>query len=165
MLTGGPHGAVTRMELQPGARTDASPDERGEPDNAGGGSLETGGRYRPGRKGLKQMIITFLIAKIILGGYWLMLAPVLFLPLGIVFLSSQVRRGLFGHVVIPLAVVFAALGAVFLFTLTLRDGVTVVAGVQAIWLLAAAIMLLSRNRKQRGSQFQELRTAKSSITR
>jgi len=108
------------------------------------------------------MIITFLIAKIILGGYWLMLAPVLFLPLGIVFLSSQVRRGLFGHVVLPLAVVFAALGA---FTLTLSDAVTVVAGVQAIWLLAAAITLLSRNRKQRGSQFQELRTAKSSITR
>ena len=108
------------------------------------------------------MIITFLIAKIILGGYWLMLAPVLFLPLGIVSLSSQVRRGLFGHVVLPLAVVFAALGA---FTLTLSDAVTVVAGVQAIWLLAAAITLLSRNRKQRGSQFQELRTAKSSITR
>jgi hypothetical protein len=109
------------------------------------------------------MIITFLIAKIILGGYWLMLAPVLFLPLGIVFLSSQVRHGLFGYVVLPLAVVFAALGAIFLFTLTLPDAVTVAAGVQAISLLAAT--LLSRNRKQRGSQFQELRTAKSSITR
>jgi hypothetical protein len=55
------------------------------------------------------MIITFLIAKIILGGYWLMLAPVLFLPMGIVFLSSQVRRGLFGYVVLPLAVALAAL--------------------------------------------------------
>src|ERR1700719_4814682 len=76
------------MELQPGARTDAIPDERNEPDNAGGASLKMGGRYRPGRKGLNQMIITFLIAKIILGGYWLMLAPVLFLPLGIVFLSD-----------------------------------------------------------------------------
>ena len=59
------------------------------------------------------MIITFLIAKIILGGYWLMLAPVLFLLLGIVFLSSQVRGGLSGYVVIPLAVVFAAVGAIF----------------------------------------------------
>lgn len=94
-----------------------------------------------------------------------MLAPVLFLPLGIVFLSSQVRRGLFRYVVLPLAVVFAALGASFLFTLALPDPVTVVAGVQAIWLLAAAITLLSRNVKQEGSQFQELRTAKSSITR
>ena len=55
------------------------------------------------------MIITFLIAKIILGGYWLMLAPVLFLPLGTVLLSPQVLRGIFGYVVLPLAVVFAAL--------------------------------------------------------
>jgi hypothetical protein len=111
------------------------------------------------------MIITFLIAKIILGGYWLMLAPVLFLPLGIVLLSSQVRRGLFGYVVLPLAVVFAGLGAICLVTLTLPDAVTVLAGVQAIGLLAAAITLLARNGKQRGSQSQELRTAKSSITR
>ena len=111
------------------------------------------------------MIITFLIGKIILGGYWLMLAPVLFLPLGTVLLSPEVRRGIFGYVVLPLAVVFAALGAIFLFTLTLPDAVTVVAGVEATWLLAAAITLLSRNRTRRGSQFQELRTAKSSITR
>jgi hypothetical protein len=111
------------------------------------------------------MIITFLIAKIILGGYWLMLAPVLFLPLGTVLVSPEVLRGIFGYVVLPLAVVFAGLGAIFLFTLTLRDAVTVLAGVQAIWLLVAAITLLARHGKQRGSQSQELRTAKSSITR
>ena len=111
------------------------------------------------------MIITFLIAKIFLGGYCLMLAPVLFLPLGTVLLSPQVMRGIFGYVVLPLAVVFAGLGAIFLFTLTLPDAVTVLAGVQAIWLLAAAITLLARNGKQRGSQSQELRMAKSSITR
>ena len=111
------------------------------------------------------MIITFLIAKIILGGYWLMLAPVLFLPLGIVLLSSQVRRGIFGYVVLPLAVIFAALGTIFLFTLILPDAVRVLAGVQAVWLLAAAITLLARNGKQRCRQSQELFTAKSSITR
>jgi hypothetical protein len=111
------------------------------------------------------MIITFLIAKIILGGYWLMLAPALFLPLGIVFLSSQVRRGLFGYVVLLLAVLFAVLGAIFLFTLPLPDAVAVLTGVQAIWLLAAATKPLARNGKQRGRQFQELRTAKSLITR
>jgi hypothetical protein len=103
------------------------------------------------------MIITFLIAKIILGGYWLMLAPVLFLPLGTVLLSPEVLRGIFGYVVLPLAVVFAALGAIFLFTLTLPDSVTVLAGVQAIWLVAAAITFLARNGKQRGSQSQKLR--------
>ena len=111
------------------------------------------------------MIITFLIAKIILGGYWLMLAPVLFLPLGTVLLSPRVPRGIFGYLVLPLAVAFAGLGAIFLFALTLPDAVTALAGVPAMWLLAAAITLLARTGKQRGSQSQELRTAKSSITR
>lgn len=109
------------------------------------------------------MIITFLIAKIILGGYWLMLAPVLFLPLGIVLLSPQVLRGIFGYVVLPLAVVFAALGAIFLFTLALPDAVTVLAEVQPTWLLAAAIAVVARNGKQGASPSQEHRTAKSLI--
>jgi hypothetical protein len=68
-------------------------------------------------------------------------------------------------VVLPLAVVFAALGAIFLFTLTLPDAVTVLAGAQAIWLLPAAITFVVRNGKHRGSQSQELRTARSLITR
>jgi membrane protein implicated in regulation of membrane protease activity len=110
-------------------------------------------------------MITFLIAKIILGGDWSMLAPVLFLPLGTVLLSPEVLRGIFGYVVLPLAVIFAGLGAICLFTLTLSDAVTVLAGVLAIWLLAAAIKLLARNGKQRGGQTQELRAAKSSIAR
>jgi hypothetical protein len=103
------------------------------------------------------MIITFLIAKIILGGYWLMLTPVLFLPLGIVLLSSQVRRGVFGYVVLLLSIAFAALGVILLLTLTLRDAVTVIAGLQAIWWLAAAITVIARNGKQPGSRSQELR--------
>ena len=110
------------------------------------------------------MIITFLIAKIILDGYWLMLAPALLLPLGIVLLSSQVRRGIFGYVVLSLAVVFASLGAIFLFTLIFPDTVTVLAGVLAIWCLAAAITVVARSGNQ-ARQSQELRTAKSSITR
>ena len=111
------------------------------------------------------MIITFLFGKIILGGYWLIFAPALFLSLGAVLLSPQVLRGIFGYVVLLLAVAFAALGVIFLLTLTLRDAVTVLAGVQAIWWMAAAITLVARKGKQRGSQSQELRTARSSITR
>jgi hypothetical protein len=111
------------------------------------------------------MIITFLIGKIILGGYWLMFAPALFLPLGAVLLNSQALRGIFGYLVLLSAVVTGALGLIFLLTLASSDAVTVLAGVQAIWLLAAAITFLARNEKQRGSQFQELRAATSSITR
>lgn len=109
------------------------------------------------------MIITFLIAKIILGGYWLMLAPALFFPLGIVLLSWQVLRGIFGYVALLLAVAFAALGVIFLATLPLRDAVTLLAGALTIWWLTAAITLVARKRNKRGSASQELRTAKSSL--
>jgi len=111
------------------------------------------------------MAITFLIAKIILGGYWLMFAPALFLPLGTILLSSQARRGIVGYLVLLLAVAFAALGVIFLFTLPLRDAATALAGVLAIWCLAATITLIARNGKQRRAHPQVLRTAKSSITR
>ena len=108
------------------------------------------------------MIITFLIAKIILGGYWLMLAPTLFLPLGTVLLSWQVLRGIFRSLVLLLAVVFAALGVIFLLTLTLPDAVTAFAGVLAIWSLAA-ITIVARKWRIRFGPSEKLRTAKSSI--
>jgi len=84
------------------------------------------------------MIITLLAAKMLLGGYWLTLAPVLFLPLGSVFLSPQVLRGILGHGVVLLSTLFTAAGVIFLCTLTLPDAVTVLAGSLAIWILAAA---------------------------
>ena len=111
------------------------------------------------------MAMTFLISKIILGGYWLIFAPALFLPLGTVLLSSQTRRGIVGYLVLLSAVAFAALGVIFLLTLPLLDAVRALAGVLAIWCLAAAITLVARKAKQRRSQSQELRTAKLSITR
>ena len=110
------------------------------------------------------MIITFLIAKIILGGYWLVLAPVLFLPLGTVLLSSQAWRGIFGHLVLLLAVVFAGSGVILLLTLPLPDAVTALAGILAIWSLAAAITFVTQKRKIRCSTPQQLRTTKLSIT-
>jgi len=109
------------------------------------------------------MNIIFLIGKIILGGYWLLLAPALFLPLGAVLLSWQVRRGIFRSLVLLLAVVFAAQGVVFLLTLTLRDAATAFAGVLAIWSLAA-ITIVARKWRIRYSPSEKLRTAKSSIT-
>lgn len=69
------------------------------------------------------MAITFLISKIILGGYWLMFAPALFLPLGTVLLSSQAPRAIVGYPVLLLAVAFAALQAIFLLTLPLSRSV------------------------------------------
>jgi hypothetical protein len=112
-----------------------------------------------------DMIITFLIAKIILGGYWLIFAPALFLPLGTLLLSSQVLRGALGHTVLLMSVLFAAAGVILLFTLPFADAVTASAGVLAVWCLAAAITHLARTGGERGRQPQKLRTAKTSITR
>jgi hypothetical protein len=90
------------------------------------------------------MIITFLVGKIILGGYWLIFAPALFLPLGTVLLSPQLLRGMFGYVVLLLSVAFAALGMIFLLTLTLADAVTILVGLLALWCRAAAITRVAR---------------------
>jgi hypothetical protein len=52
---------------------------------------------------------------------------------------------------------------IFLLTLPLLDAVTALAGVLAIWSLAAAITLVARNGKQGRSAYRERHTAKLSI--
>ena len=79
--------------------------------------------------------------------YFIVAAPALFFPLGIVLLCSPILPRLFGYMALILAGAFAALGVIFLLTLTLPTGVTAFAGVQALWWLAAATTLIAR-RKQ-----------------
>ncbi|MGC1685377.1 MAG: hypothetical protein WA734_07150, partial [Candidatus Acidiferrales bacterium] len=74
--------------------------------------------------------------------YFIVAAPTLFLPLGLVLVSSPVLPRLFGYLALFLAIAFAALGIVFLLSLTLPGPVTAFAGVQALWWLAAAITLI-----------------------
>jgi hypothetical protein len=76
--------------------------------------------------------------------YFVVAAPALFLPLGIVLVTSGVLPRLFGYLAIVLAAAFALLGAGFLFTLVLPAPVTAFAGVQALWWLAAATTLAVR---------------------
>ena len=79
--------------------------------------------------------------------YFIVAAPALFLPLGIVLFSSSILPRLFAYLALLLAIAFGALGVIFLLTLTLPAGVTAFAGVQASWWLAAAITLMFRSRK------------------
>jgi hypothetical protein len=74
--------------------------------------------------------------------FFVVAAPTLFLPLGIVLVSSSILPRLFGYLALLLAAAFAALGIIFLLDLTLPGAVTVFAGVQALWWLAAAIALI-----------------------
>ncbi len=76
--------------------------------------------------------------------YFIIGAPALFIPLGIVTLSSRVLPHVFGYLAIALGAAFAIMGVVFLFDLTLPPLVQASAGVQAFWWLAAAIVLIIR---------------------
>lgn len=74
--------------------------------------------------------------------YFIVAAPALFLPLGIVLVSSPILPRLFGYLALLLAAAFAALGVIFLLDLVLPGAVTAFAGIQALWWLAAAITLI-----------------------
>ena len=76
--------------------------------------------------------------------YFIVAAPSLFFPLGIVLLGSAVLPRVFGYLALVLAGLFAVLGAAFMLRLILPTYVTAFAGVQALWWFAAAIALISR---------------------
>ena len=77
--------------------------------------------------------------------YFIVAAPSLFLPLGVVLVKSQVLPRVFGYLALLLAASFAVLGVAFLLTMTLPAPVTAFAGVQALWWMAAAITLMVRS--------------------
>jgi hypothetical protein len=82
--------------------------------------------------------------------YFIVGAPALFLPLGVVILGSTVLPRIIGFLALLLGVAFALLGVLFLFSLALPMVVTAFAGVQAFWWLAAAIALAVRSEEKVG---------------
>jgi hypothetical protein len=79
--------------------------------------------------------------------YFMVAAPALFFPLGIVLLGSDVLPRVFGYCAVLLAIGFAAAGAIFMLTLRLPDAVAAAGSVQPIWWLAAAITLMLRSKR------------------
>ncbi len=79
--------------------------------------------------------------------YFMVAAPALFLPLGIVLLGSRIMPEILGYLAILLAIGFAAGGVFFMLTLRLPDAVAAAGSVQPIWWLAAAITLMVRSNK------------------
>jgi len=77
--------------------------------------------------------------------YFIVAAPALFLPLGIVLLGSQILPRAFGYLAIILAALFAIIGAAFMLRLVLPAPITALGGVQALWWLAAGIALILRS--------------------
>jgi hypothetical protein len=68
-------------------------------------------------------------------------APAVFLPLGAVILGSRVLPHVFGYLAFVLAGIFAILGIVALFS-SIQSVVNILASVQGLWWLTAAITLL-----------------------
>ncbi len=76
--------------------------------------------------------------------YFIVAAPALFPPLGIVILGSDVLPRLLGYLAIVLGVIFALAGVVTLLSLTVPVVVQAFASVQVLWWLAAAIIIIVR---------------------
>ncbi|HKO23378.1 MAG TPA: hypothetical protein VJY65_01415 [Chloroflexota bacterium] len=75
--------------------------------------------------------------------YSMVVAPAVFLPLGAVLLSSHVLPAPFGYAAFVLAGIFAVLGVVALFS-PIQPVVNVLASLQGVWWLGAAITCLVR---------------------
>ena len=80
--------------------------------------------------------------------YFIVAAPAVFLPLGLVILGSAVLPRILGYLAIVLAAGYALAGVLTLLDLTVPAAVQISAGVvPALWWLAAAGTLLTRARE------------------
>jgi len=79
--------------------------------------------------------------------YFIVAAPTLFISLGTVLYGSKVLHGIFAWFAFFIGILFGAIGMIFLLELVLPMWVTAIAGVQAIWWLAASISLIVRSKK------------------
>jgi hypothetical protein len=76
--------------------------------------------------------------------YFIIGAPALFIPMGIVLRNAAILPTWLAWLAIGIGVLFGILGIVFLFHLVLPFWVTAIAGVQAIWWLLSSIILVIR---------------------
>ena len=92
--------------------------------------------------------------------YSMVAAPAVFLPLGAVILGSRVLPHVFGYLAFVLAGIFASLGIAALFS-PIQSVVNILASVQGLWWLFAAITLLVPAGKASDSEpsIAEARTA------
>jgi len=79
--------------------------------------------------------------------YFIVAAPVVWLPLGLVILGSRVLPRILGYLALVLAAVFALAGVATLLDPTVPPAVQILGSVQALWWLAAAGTLIFRTRE------------------
>ena len=79
--------------------------------------------------------------------YFIVAAPAVWLPLGLVIVGSSVLPRILGYLAIVLAAGYALAGVFTLFDATVPPAVQISAGVPALWYLAAAGTLIIRARQ------------------
>jgi hypothetical protein len=79
--------------------------------------------------------------------YFIVAAPALWLPLGLVILGSAVLPRSLGYLALVLAAGYALAGVVTLLDLTVPPAVQIAASIQVLWWLAAAGTLIMRARE------------------
>lgn len=79
--------------------------------------------------------------------YFIVSAPAVFLPLGIVLIKSRLIPRVIGYFALGLGGAFALVGMASLLTLALPASVTSLGSIQALWWLAAAFALLFSSRR------------------
>ena len=80
--------------------------------------------------------------------WFIVAAPAMWLPLGLVILGSGVLPRILGYLALVLAAGYALAGVVTLFDSTVPPAVQISAGVPTLWYIAAAATLLRRGRKE-----------------
>jgi hypothetical protein len=83
--------------------------------------------------------------------YFIIAAPALFIPLGIVILGAEILPRVLGSVAVVLGIAFALAGVVTLHNLIVPVVVQASASIQVVWWLAAAITLVVRAGKSSGT--------------
>src|SRR5215469_8162093 len=79
--------------------------------------------------------------------YFIVAAPAVFLPLGIVLVTSRTIPRVLGHLALGVGGTFAAIGMASVLTLALPASVTSLGSIQALWWLAAAFSLLFSSKR------------------
>lgn len=79
--------------------------------------------------------------------YFIVAAPAVFLPLGIVLVTSRIIPRALGYLALGVGGTFAVIGMASVLTLALPASVTSLGSIQALWWLAAAFSLLFSSRR------------------
>ena len=76
--------------------------------------------------------------------YFIVAAPALFIPLGIIIIYSYVLPKVFGYLAIIIALLFAIIGVTSLLSLVIPPKITILGSLQGLWWLSASVALVVR---------------------